>query len=96
MTPEGRIKAAVDRVLYAYEGTLWYFKPVQTGFGQRALDYLGVVKGHMFAIETKREGKMATMLQRQCARNIYLSGGTVWFISEAATVELFRKWLEAR
>jgi hypothetical protein len=96
MTPEGRIKVQVDHVLAMYEGDVWVFKPVQTGYGKRALDYLGCVKGHTFAIETKRPGKEATLMQRACARDIHNAGGTVWFISESATVELFRQWLEAR
>ena len=99
MTPEGRVKAAVDRVLTEHafnRGGLWTFKPVQSGYGKRALDYLCCVRGHMFAIETKALEKDLTLLQRACARDIYKAGGTVWFIRNPHTVKVFAKWLEER
>jgi hypothetical protein len=59
MTPEGRLKTKVDAILSTYQETglvMWVFKPVQSGYGTRALDYLCCVRGHLLVIETKRQG----------------------------------------
>lgn len=63
MTPEGRVKAAVKKVLkkYPHYG-LW---PVPSGYGESTLDYIGCICGLFFAIETKRPGGEPTPRQKQ-------------------------------
>jgi len=83
MTPEGKVKLAVKKLLSAYQPyTFW---PVQTGFGGRTLDCLGMYKSYGFAIETKRPGKTLTPLQQVAARDIEEQGGApVFIIGETA------------
>ena len=57
MTPEGKVKARIDRLLKSYGDDLYLFKPVQSGFGTRTLDYLGCILGGFFAIEAKRPAR---------------------------------------
>lgn len=78
MTPEGKVKLAVKKLLSAYQPyTFW---PVQTGFGGRTLDCLGMYKSFGFAIETKRPGKTLTPLQEVAARDIVEQGGAPVFV----------------
>ena len=100
MTKEGRIKLSVDRVLQRVQSAnlarpdVWWFKPVQAGFGTRALDYIGCIKGRFFAIETKRPGEYLTRFQKLTALQMMLAGAAVWIITEYETVEAFERWLE--
>lgn len=96
MTPEGRIKGKVDAILSTYHDTgliMWVFRPVQSGYGTRALDYLCCVRGHLLAIETKRHGGNLTALQRQTARGIYEAGGTVFIVSTMEGMQALAQWL---
>lgn len=82
MTPEGKVKLAVKKLLSAYQPyTFW---PVQTGFGGRTLDCLGIYKSFGFAIETKRPGKTLTPLQLATTRDIVDQGAPVFVIGERA------------
>lgn len=81
MTPEGRVKAKVNKILKPYieRGDIYKFMPVQAGFGTKTLDYLLCVRGKFVAIETKREGKEPTGLQWKHIREIDKAGGT-WLV----------------
>ena len=65
MTPEGRVKASINRVLKAFG--VYYFMPVQTGLGARGVDYHCCVRyGDLclaFFIEAKKPGGEATRAQ---------------------------------
>lgn len=69
MTPEGRVKKDVKRILDAFG--VYYFMPVQTGFGAAGLDYHCVVQfgdhALAFFIETKAPGKEPTARQAMFA-----------------------------
>jgi penicillin-binding protein-related factor A (putative recombinase) len=54
--------------------------PVQTGRGTRTLDCIGCYKGLYFAIETKRPGKLPTMLQNNTMEEIQQAGGMTFVI----------------
>ena len=56
LTPEGKVKAAVKRVLARYPET-YFFMPVQAGYGKKTLDFLICHYGEFIAIETKAPGK---------------------------------------
>jgi hypothetical protein len=85
-TPEGKVKAAVNRVLAPYiaRGDVYTFMPVQSGYGKKTLDYLLCVRGHFVAIETKAPGKKLTALQQAYAREIEAAGGLVFAIDTEA------------
>lgn len=69
MTPEGKVKAKVTKVLKdAKKHGLYYYMPVPSGYGTTTLDYIGCFRGRFFAIETKApkvKGKSAGKLTHQ-------------------------------
>jgi hypothetical protein len=88
MTPEGKVKAAVNKVLAKYK-KLYRFMPVPGGYGESSLDYLLCVNGLFCAIETKAPGQKPTARQKFIAEKIIAAGGTVFIIDDvSATHEL--------
>ena len=79
-TPESKVKAKVSKLLQETEG-VYYFMPVQGGYGASTLDYLGSHRGRFFAIETKAPGKLPTGRQDTIIDNIMRAGGKVFVIS---------------
>lgn len=93
MTPEGKIKAKVKKLLAAHDD-LWAHWPVQTGYGAPTLDCTGSSRGRAFAIETKAPGKKLTPRQELTVENMHLGGVKVFVIdSEESMVPLFL-WLQ--
>lgn len=91
MTPEGKVKARVKRVLEKYD-LVYRFMPVQSGYGAKTLDFLVCVNGKFLAIETKAPGKQLTELQRQTARDIVAARGKVLVVDGDTTqLELYLK-----
>ena len=95
MTPEGEIKREVDRILDNCPVPCWYFKPVQSGYGKRALDYIACIGGFFVAIETKAPGKEPTPYQRITSVDMLLAGGRVWCITSVEGVAAFRRWVHS-
>ncbi len=90
MTPEGRIKDAVKRLLKKYD--CYWHCPVQNGMGRPALDFMHVTcSGYVCAIETKAPGKKPTPRQLQTIAEIEAAGGTV-FVTDGNLEEL-EAWL---
>lgn len=88
MTPEGKVKAAVNRIIDKYKG-VYKFMPVPSGYGPSSLDYLLCINGHFVAIETKAPGKKPTDRQKMIIGQITRAGGVVFVIdSTDATHEL--------
>lgn len=73
MTPEGKVKAVVKRVLKDM-GAYYHF-PVQNGMGSPCLDCHGCFRGLYFAIETKAPGKKPTARQQITIDAIRKAGG---------------------
>lgn len=97
MTPEGKIKAAVNKVLAAYGKDIYKFMPVPGGFGPSSLDYILCVGGIFVAIEAKKPGGKTTARQNFIIRQIKDAGGKVFVIDNDHSwiVELseFLNWL---
>lgn len=91
MTPEGKVKAKVKRVLKSYAPHVWYDMPVPSGFGKPTLDFIGYAWGQGFAIETKAPGKKPTPRQEQTIADIQASHTPV-FVIDGDTTEL-ETWL---
>lgn len=91
MTPEGKVKAKVKQILKEYG--VYYFMPVQTGYGGVALDFLCCHRGRFFAIETKAIGKKLTGLQEYTVKTIEDAGGTVFVIHSEQEAEGLRLFL---
>jgi hypothetical protein len=94
MTPEGRVKAKVNKVLKTFP-RLWKFMPVQTGYGLPALDYLLCVGGRFIAIETKVKGKTLTPRQLDTKAAIEAAGGIVCIVDDDASLALALKTCSA-
>lgn len=89
MTPEGKVKAAVNRVLARYK-KIYRFMPVPYGYGASSLDYLICVRGRFLAIETKAPGGKPTDRQKMIINQIRAAGGTVFVIDgDTADLETF-------
>lgn len=93
MTPEGRVKAKIDRTLNEHKPGLWYHKPVQNGMGKPCLDYHGVIFGRYFAIEAKAPGERPTPRQRITMDEIEKAGGQTFVIDGDAGVYALEQWL---
>jgi len=94
MTPEGKVKAKIGRLLRSQGEHLYYHMPVQAGFGAPSLDYVGWVNGTPFAIEAKAPGKRPTDRQLSTMARMEAAGATVFFIDSDNRVQELAAWLE--
>lgn len=80
MTPEGKTKAKVKKLLAAVTG-IYYRMPPANMYGQAGLaDFIGMLDGVSFQIETKAgRGKM-TALQRKNALEFQAAGGVFFLV----------------
>lgn len=93
MTPEGKVKRKVSSLLKEAD-KVYYFMPVQSGYGSPTLDYLGSSRGRAFAIETKAPGKVPTMRQRAIINEMRRVGMKVFVIDGLPSdFEELRLWL---
>ena len=93
LTPEGKVKRQVTKLLKAAT-KVYYFMPVQTGYGSPTLDYLGSSRGRAFAIETKAPGKEPTMRQKAIINEMKAAGMKVFVIAgNPQEYEELRLWL---
>lgn len=87
-TPEGKVKAQVDRRLKEHFGPrLYQFKPVQNGMGAPGLDYHNCICGLAIYVETKVPGKDLTPRQKITRAKIIAAGGVVYAIHDAAEID---------
>ena len=94
MTPEGKVKAAVKKLLKKYEADIWTHWPVQTGYGAPTLDCVGSVRtrlhscnGVSFAIETKAPGEGLTARQEATKLAMERGGVEVFVIGECRDID---------
>lgn len=93
MTPEGRVKAQVRKLLAEFG--VWYYQPVQNGMGQVGIpDFICCYRGVFLAIETKAPGKIKdlTANQRRVLDQIQANDGYALVIDDA---EFLRETLNA-
>jgi len=100
MTPEGKVKAAIRKVLDHYKSRLYYEMAVPYGYGKSGLDFTCCVNGLYFSIEAKAPGKRPTDRQR----NVTIAGqkraGAKTFVIDSTsdadvdTLEDLREWIE--
>lgn len=75
MTPEGKVKAEVKKVIEEFGQHIDGFWPVPYGYGESHLDWVGCVNGLFVAVETKKPGEHPTPRQLERIRRVKASGG---------------------
>lgn len=82
MTPEGKVKAAVVKVLKQYDA--YYFFPATGGYGKSGVpDIIICYKGRFIGIECKAGSNKPTALQLRELEKINTAGGYSMVINEA-------------
>ena len=92
-TPEGKVKARVKALLDAKGKNLFYWMPVQSGYGRATLDFVGSYHGQFFAIETKAPGKKPTARQQLIIKEMEEAGGQVFTIWDTDGLRDLEVWL---
>lgn len=91
MTPEGKVKAKVKKILA--EIGAYYAMPIGTGFGHAGVpDFLICKAGLFYAIECKANGNKPTALQLNEMQKIRDAGGVTLVVDET-NVDQLRKEL---
>lgn len=81
MTPEGKVKEKVKRVLDSLGA--YYFMPATGGYGRSGIpDFVGCLKGVFFAVECKANGGRPTALQLREISRINDAGGFAVVVDE--------------
>lgn len=95
MTPEGKVKAKVRRLLAQYDGMYSYW-PVPSGLGRTTVDIIGCFRGRFFCVETKGEGKKPTLRQTQEISVIERAMGTAFVIAgvDDPAFDRLHEWLD--
>jgi hypothetical protein len=88
MTPEGKVKAEIKKVLAEYG--CWYFMPAMNGYGRSGIpDFIGCYKGVFFAVEAKSaNGKLTPNQEREVAAMLAAGGRVVVARSAEAVRDL--------
>jgi len=96
MTPEGRVKDAVKKVLKKHG--IWYFMPMQNGFGVVGVpDFICCFHGMFLGVETKAPGKreQTTPNQDRVLREIVEHGGYTLVVDDAKQLEDYINFLRS-
>ena len=82
MTPEGKVKAKIKKILTSMGA--YYAMPMGTGFGNSGVpDFLVCYRGHFIGVEAKANGGKPTALQLKNLDKIIESGGYAFVIDES-------------
>jgi Holliday junction resolvase len=80
-TPEGKVKAAVCKILDAHGA--YYFKPPANGYGRQGIpDVVGCKNGRFFSIECKAGKGKTTVLQEMEIARIRQADGFALVVNE--------------
>jgi hypothetical protein len=91
LTPEGKVKAKVRRLLDA--ASVYYFMPATGGYGRSGVpDIVGCCNGKFFAIECKAGKGVTTALQDNELRKIKEAGGITLVINETNIMDVELVW----
>lgn len=92
MTPEGKVKEKVKRLLKRFK--VYYHMPVVNGMGSPTLDFICCAWGHYFAIETKAPKEWPTDRQKVTMKEISEAGGFVFVVRDDESLALLEATLE--
>jgi len=93
MTPEGRVKSSVRKLLARYQGMYSYW-PVPGGFGRATVDVIGCYRGRFFAVEVKAPGKKPTLRQTQTLAEMQAAMGKTFIVDGDDGIEELERWLD--
>lgn len=93
MTPEGKIKAKVDKLLHQHK--VWFYSPQAGPYGRAGIpDRVAIVRGQFVGIEVKADRtKKPTQLQRKCMAQIEAAGGKCFVVCDIETLKLLEDYL---
>lgn len=92
MTPEGRVKEQVKRLLKQFDA--YWHCPVQNGMGAPSLDFICCINGKYFAVETKAGNKKPTPRQETTIAEIQRRKGKCFVVNETSGLDLLEQWLK--
>lgn len=96
MTPEGRVKAKVDKMLKEFEPELWFYAPQSGIYGRSGVpDRVGCYYGQMIGIECKVTGKQPTDLQMACMKAMSRAGARCFVVYDDVSLNVVREYLTA-
>ncbi len=88
LTPEGKVKAQVKKVLEKLGA--YYFMPATGGYGKSGVpDFVGCIEGKFFAIECKAGKGKLTELQEREIQKIKNEGGAAFVVNETNLETLY-------
>lgn len=93
MTPEGKIKAKVKKLLDPRKPKLYYDMPVPGGYGRSSLDFVGCYYGRYFAVETKKPKGRLTERQEGTRDDMRAAGGMVFEVIGDEGLDALDAWL---
>jgi hypothetical protein len=92
MTPEGKVKAKVKKLLQEFKA--YYEMPVPGGYGKSGLDFNGCYFGLRYDIECKAPGRELTERQKVTVDKLRASGARVFIIDGSEeSLEVLKLWL---
>ena len=96
VTPEGKIKLKLDKMLKSYNKDLWYFNPQSGIFGKSGIpDKILCVNGKFIGVECKADRtKKPTALQLQCMEKISQAGGVCFVVYDNETINQVKLYIE--
>lgn len=95
MTPEGKVKAKIKKVLSRYGKAVYQHWPVVNGMGKPTLDMIGCFYGRFFSIESKAGKKTYTDRQEVTAADMRAAKGKVFLINEETGTQELEDWLKS-
>lgn len=94
MTPEGRVKHAIKKMLKEEFPQVWSYWPVSNGMGVHGIpDLIMCAGGKFICAEVKAPGKKVTLLQANQIKAIETSGGTALVLVGEDSVDTLRAML---
>lgn len=95
MTPEGKIKGKIKKLLASFGARVYVYMPVPTGYGKRTLDYLVCVDGLFVGIEAKKPGGKPTSYQDNTISQIRAAGGSCFVVHDDKSLEVLQQFLHS-
>jgi len=97
MTPEGKVKGRLKKLLDSYGERIYYLMVVPSGYGKQTVDFLICVDGLFVAVEAKRpdgDGQ-PTARQEQTLEDVRAAGGSTFVVYDDRSFEVFSMFLRS-